>query len=319
MDMSVHHDEFRLDNGAAGMALSIPTASPKNYHQAISDPDAMSTLNIQGKLFLPATGRGPFPVVIMVPGSLGLGAHHVAKAVPLMEAGIATCAIDPFGARSVTSTVANQALYSYAASAFDVLATVQHLASLPEVDEKRIGAQGHSRGGAAVLTAATTGFGRAVPGAALHAVYAAYPWSGHQFADPDVGATRIRAIIGDRDEWCLPQQVQSHIHAIRARGGNADIRVVGGAHHSFDRPVPLENHPDAAIAPGAPTVFIDQDGAFFHPLAERSNPELVDRDLFIYAAKAGYAQFGAHIGGGDGGLADLFHADMMTFWQNVMG
>lgn len=311
-------DALVLENGVAGRSLRIETANPRNYFDAITKTAELPRQAIQGSLFLPR-GTGPFPVVIIVPGSLGLGIHHIASAVPLTDASIAVCAIDPFGARSVTSTVGDQTQYSYAASAWDVLATVNHLAALPEIDAARIGAQGHSRGGSAVMTAAASRFRSAMPGPALHAVYAAYPWSGHQFADPDVGATRIRAIIGDRDEWCLPQQVQSHIHAIRAAGGNADVRVVGGAHHSFDRPLPLENHPDAAIAPGAPTVFIDQDGAFFHPLEESSNPDLVDRDLFVYAAKAGYARFGAHIGGGEDGLADLFHADMMTFWRDVMG
>ena len=69
----------------------------------------------------------------------------------------------------------------------------------------------------------------------LHAVYAAYPWSGQQFERPDVGKTIVRSVIGDRDEWCLPQQVQGHMHAMRLCGCDASFKLFPGAQHSFDR------------------------------------------------------------------------------------
>ena len=50
----------------------------------------------------------------------------------------------------------------------------------------------------------------------------------------------VPAIIGDRDEWCLPQQVQGHIQAMRLCGGDATIRIVEGAQHSFDSETAIE-------------------------------------------------------------------------------
>jgi dienelactone hydrolase len=96
--------------------------------------------------------------------------------------GFAAFVLDSFGARDVTSTVANQTQFSFAASAYDVLAAWQVLSDHPEIDAFRIGAQGHSRGGSAVLTAATRRFADAVvgAGAGFRSVLAAYPWSGHQ-------------------------------------------------------------------------------------------------------------------------------------------
>ena len=70
-----------LGNGIAGETLRIPTADPSGFHQAISEPDAMPTTEILGSLFLPP-GEGPWPVVIVVPGSLGVAPSHVAKAGP---------------------------------------------------------------------------------------------------------------------------------------------------------------------------------------------------------------------------------------------
>ena len=189
-----------LGSGIAGEALRIPTANPTGFHQAISEPGAMPATEILGSLFLPP-GRGPWPVVIVVPGSLGVAPSHIAKADHLTDAGIACCVIDPFSARGVTSTVVNQAQYSFAASAWDVLATAAVLVRREDIDAARVGAQGHSRGGSAVLSAACmaplVGPERAP---ALAAVYAAYPWSGMQFVRPDVGGTVVRSVIGDLDE-----------------------------------------------------------------------------------------------------------------------
>ena len=79
---------------------------------------------------------------MIVPGSLGVAPSHVAHAEALTRAGLATFVLDSFGARGVTSTVANQTQFSFAASAYDVLAAWKVLASLPEIDATRIGAQG---------------------------------------------------------------------------------------------------------------------------------------------------------------------------------
>src|SRR5262245_31931421 len=227
-------------DGVRGRTIEIPSANPLNYWQAISDPAAMPRVTVDGKLFMPAGIMRSAPDVIIVPGSLGIAASHLRHAETLVGLGLATFVLDPFGSRGVHSTVANQTQYSFAASAFDVAATVKVLAALPEIDAHRIGLQGHSRGGSAVLTAATRRFCEAAHDRTLcvRAVLAAYPWSGHQFRDPDVGAAEVRAIVGDQDDWVSPQQVQGHIQAIRLRSGAASIRIVAGAEHSFDRQEP---------------------------------------------------------------------------------
>ncbi|MDE0605009.1 MAG: dienelactone hydrolase family protein [bacterium] len=313
---SVYEDDSCLENGLAGEALTIPSANPKNFYQAISDTAAMPRMDLWAKLFVP-DGAGPFPVVIVVPGSLGLQSHHLSHAATITDAGIAACAIDPFGSRGVVSTVDNQIQYSFAASAWDVLATAEFLATRPEIDVSRIGAQGHSRGGSAVLSAASVHLASASDAPKLAGVYAAYPWCGHQFLNPAVGSTRVRAIIGDLDDWCSPTQVQAHIQAIRVAGGDAGVRIVGDVHHSFDRTTPLEHIPDAAVAPNAPTVYMADNGAFILPTYDEPDPALVDLDGFLYAAKAGFGVRGAHIAGTPD-LAPVFVEDMVTFWTNVM-
>ena len=315
-DAAIHNDDFRLANGLTGESLTIPSANPRNFHQAISDTGAMPGQDLRAKLFLP-DGPGPHPVVIIAPGSLGLQLHHTQIAAAITGGDIAACAIDPFSTRSVVTTVHNQVQFSFAASAWDVLAAAEVLAAHPDIDPARIGAQGHSRGGSAVLSAASVHLAAAAGAPKLVGVYAAYPWSGQQFLDPSVGATRVRAIIGDRDDWCPPVQVQAHIHAIRASGGDASVRIVPGANHSFDRTSPLEYIPEASVTPGAPTFYIADDGAFILPTSDEPDPELVDRDGFLYSIEAGFGVRGARISGNPD-LVPVFYEDMMTFWTDVM-
>ncbi len=315
-DDAIHRDGYRLANGLAGEALTIRSANPRNFHQAISDTGAMPRQDLWAKLFVPE-GPGPHPVVIVAPGSLGLQEHHMAIATAITDSGIAACAIDPFSTRGVSSTVVRQVQFSFAASAWDVLAAAEVLAARADIDPARIGAQGHSRGGSAVLSAASVHLAAASGAPKLAGVYAAYPWSGQQFRDPSVGSTRVRAIIGDQDDWCPPMQVQAHIHAIRLVGGDAAVRIVPGANHSFDRTTPLEYIPEASVTPGAPTFYIADDGAFILPTADVPDPDLVDRDGFLYAIEAGFGVRGAHISGNPD-LVPLFYEDMTTFWTDVM-
>lgn len=155
------------------------------------------------------------------------------------------------------------------------------------------------------------------PELAFAGIYAAYPWCGQQFADADIGATRLRAIIGELDDWCSPQQVQAMVHALRLRGGDASFRLVAGAGHSFDRETPVELVADASVSPHAPTVYLADDGAMVHPLTGEADPALTDREVMRYAVKAGYGVRGARIGS-TGDQPALFRRDMLAYWREAL-
>ncbi|MBC8484230.1 MAG: hypothetical protein H8D48_04835, partial [Actinobacteria bacterium] len=193
------------------------------------------------------------------------------------------------------------------------------LAVHDSIDANRISAQGHSRGGSAVLTAAVRSFAAPIVGndLALAGVYAAYPWCGHQFADPDVGPTRVRAIVGDRDDWLSVQQVQSQVQAINLTGGEASIRVVGGASHSFDRSEELHEIPGASVAPGAPTTYINDAGSMIDSRTGRPDASITDREMFMVGIDAGRGRWGAHIGS-IGDQPEVFRLDMLAFHASVL-
>lgn len=307
-----YRDDTVVYAGVTGENLDVASRNPANYVAAMDGADHDDAVTIDGKLFVPDGASGA--TVVIVPGSLGVGPNHEQHAETLVAAGYVVFVLDPFGARSVSSTVANQVQYSFAASAYDVLAAVAVLAERPEVDAGRIAAQGHSRGGAAVTIASSPHFAGAVlpDGPRLAAAYAVYPWCGHQFLDPSLGGTRLRAIIGERDEWCSPQEVQSQVAAMRAAGGDATIRIVGNAHHSFDRLEPITFMEEARVCPRMPTTYLADDGAMIDPVVGEPDPSLTDLELFLAAIDRGFGQKGAHIGGIDD-QPDLFTADMLAF------
>ena len=143
----LHESELTLENGIRGEMWTVSTANPQTFYQAISQPEAVPRTEIFAQNFYPAdalsgAGKKP-PMVIVVPGSMGIAPSHVHKAKLLTDAGFAACLLDPFGARAVSSSVANQAQFSFAASAWDVLATVAALTQQGTVDPARIGAHGH--------------------------------------------------------------------------------------------------------------------------------------------------------------------------------
>ena len=105
---------------------------------------------------------------------------------------------------------------------------------------------------------------------------------------------------------------------MRLAGGDASWRIVAGAHHSFDRDQPVSLVADASVAPGAPTVYLHNDGTPCHPITGEANARFSERELMLVGIKAGYGRRGAHIGSGPG-LADLFRDDMLAFWHALQG
>lgn len=316
MDAERFRDRTITYAGVTGEVLALPSANPINHHQAITDPRGCEAIDIDAQLFVPPSTGQP-ATVIVVPGSLGVGPNHEQHAETLVGAGFAVCLIDPFGARSVASTVAAQTQYSFAASAFDVLAALRVLRERADLDAERIGAQGHSRGGSAVTIASHRRFADPIvgPHVGLAAVYAVYPWCGQQFLDADIGSTSYRATIGVLDEWCSVQETQAQVQALRQRGADASIRLVAGAHHSFDRLEAPHTIEEASVAPTAPTVMLADDGAMILPGADEADPSVTDRDAFVAAIESGHGRRGAAIGGVGDQPAE-FTADMVAFHRS---
>ena len=59
-----------------------------------------------------------------------------------------------------------------------------------------------------------------------------------------------------RNDKISIKQIETQIEAINRNGGKAAMRIVDGAHHSFDRYEPVHHMPEARVAPEAPILFL---------------------------------------------------------------
>jgi dienelactone hydrolase len=302
-----------LDNGIVGEAVRFASANPRNYQEIIAKVQ-FPFIEIDAKLFVPSTGAPP-PVVIITPGSSGVGPSAVKHAAALTSAGIAVLLIDPFGARQVESTVANQGQFSFAASSYDVLAAVKYLAGLPRIDAERIGALGYSRGGAAVLQAAVTPLSRAVlgSGTTLRAVVAAWPWCGYQFEHPETRPTAIRFLVADLDTWVSAVQCQAYAALTKGRNSDVSIRVFRDAVHGFGNGLPVRDVPDAITALNAPITYLNDEGVFLDTYM--GSPLTGVDDTFLAQRNASFLSRGTRAGSKDD-QAEQFLQDMLGFFQS---
>jgi dienelactone hydrolase len=309
---------YVLSNGIKGIVVKIPSHSPVDYGPLLKGelgPPVMLT----GQLFLPASGsKRPFPAVVETPGSGGLDSVHLAHAAALTSAGIAVVVIDPFFSRGIKNTVANQNQLSFAASAYDVLASVKFLRARKDIDAERIGATGGSRGGTAVLTAEAAPVSDAIlgPGEGLRAVVAGYPWCGVQFHSGRLTAhSSLLVMQGDHDDWVSYLQCQDETHAMQVAGQDVVMELFPGARHSFDREgVPPTTIPDAVTSLTFPTVYMDDQGQYYNMRTGKVDPSLPAQAIAQYSIKGGFLKKGVTIGS-EGTQAKEFSDEMVNFFK----
>ena len=249
-----------LQNGVIGRAVTVASATPRLYEDIVQKRP-MPPVTLHAKLFVPR-GAGKSPAVIIAPGSGGVNPSMLVHAAALVDSGIAVLLLDPFGGRGIKDTIAAQTQLSWAASTWDVLASVRALETQPDVDATRIGAMGYSRGGIAVLNAAIRPIAEAAlgPGRGLRAVLAGWPWCGFQFVDPQTAPTVVRFVVGDMDNWVSPIQCQAYFSAMRPLNPAASFRLVRGASHGFGYATPLREIPQAIHALNGPITYFDSRG-----------------------------------------------------------
>ncbi|MBB5911940.1 acetyl esterase/lipase [Nocardia transvalensis] len=219
-----------------------------------------------GDLYLPSSGRGPYPVVVLIHGGSWSQNRTLSESAPMAAAlardGVAVWNIEY---RRVNGMGGWPTTLTDAYDAFMALTTVAQQQSGDRLDLGNVHLAGHSAGGqlaalvagrythtmgrteappirirsvtllAAVLDlrlAATTGrdgFVRKLLGGTPEEVPGRY-----EFASP-IGqiplGVRISALHGDRDRVVAPEQSRRYITAAGRAGTTADLRILEGVGH----------------------------------------------------------------------------------------
>ena len=310
--------QLTLANGVKGENVKFDSGNPPTYASIVAG-EVPPPLAVDAKLFLPP-GQGPFPAVIIVPGSGGVNPGNLDKANTLTSIGIAALIVDPFTARGIKDTMSDQGKLTWAASTYDVFAALKFLMARREIIPTKIGAIGHSRGGTAVLQAAMRPMVRGALGAGkeLAAVLPAYPWCGMQFREPDTGKTPIRILMGDKDDWVSVDQCQAYEQAIEFRNPNCSMQLFPGAAHAFDRAdLPVTEVPNAIKTLLAPIVYINNKGIFFDYRTGRHDPAYNDAAMLNHAITSGFVERGAKFGSRPGD-PEAFRQDMVDFFVRTL-
>ncbi len=304
-----------LSDTISGATVIVPSRNPVDYGPAMRG-ELGNSVALTAQLFLPSTPLARHPAVIIVPGSGGIGPHHIEQASALVAAGFAVLIIDPFHARSIGDTIADQGRMTWATGAYDVLAALAYLRARPDIDGKRIGAVGSSRGGTAVMMAAAAPFSRAVTGRdqGLRAIVAGYPWCGTQFRSARmVKGAALLVLQGDRDDWVSVQQCQDAVHALSVAGGNATMKIFPGGLHALDRsgvaPTRIESAVTSTIYP---TVYMDDAGRYYDLRSGAVDPALAPSDFVTQSVSGGFLRKGVTVGTSGTQAADYIR-EMVEF------
>jgi dienelactone hydrolase len=221
-------------------------------HQFLSGNKKGDPAQIAGELRQPV-GDGPFPVVVLVHGSGGVGGNVDRWAVELNYIGVSAFILDCFSGRGIRSTILDQSRLGSLAMIFDAYRALEFLVKQPSLDANRIALMGFSKGGFATLYASMKRFQGyfAPPGAEFAAYLPFYPRCDIAFfRDEDIADRPIRIFHGEADDWVPVEPVQRYVARLQAAGKDVSLTTYPGARHAFDSTTypPVFTFSDAEIS-----------------------------------------------------------------------
>lgn len=186
---------------------------------------------LSATLMLPS-GKGPFPVVILLHGCGGIGPGLWDWAHRLQNWGYAALVLNSFSARDVTTVCAPamQHLVTPQDRVADVLSAALYLRSVPDIDGARIGVLGQSHGGSTAAMVTRERYERLYP-SLLKAVVDYYGPCGPAAAH---GTVPLLALAGEADDWGHPAQSCGLLKATLKPNQPFEIHTYPGVWHSFD-------------------------------------------------------------------------------------
>jgi dienelactone hydrolase len=195
----------------------------RNY-EGVTFPNTDS-VEIQGTFYRPK-GEGPFPSVVLLHTSGGMGEHVLDWAKKLAKEGYLALAVDSFGSRGRDDSLpAGADIFNMTKDAYGAR---DYLKTLAYADKKAIGVMGFSLGAIAALEASS------FAEAGFRAGVALYPKC-HQW-EPGESVPVLLLLAGeDNWEFRAVKDCLAGAEISRKLGRIIELKVYSGVHHGFDQ------------------------------------------------------------------------------------
>ena len=219
--------------------MEFTSASPFGLKDIITSLDRQKTQQVEGVLKLPK-GKGPFPLVLGVAGSLDWSKHHLEYLEMYRSMGSATVELRSFASRNVTSTVGSQVEVTTAMMILDAYRAFEILSDDPRIDKDRVAITGWSLGGGVALFSGWLPLVEKITEKVKFAAHLSiYPPC---IVEPEVlrfTDAPIHIMIGELDDWVPAAACEELVPKIKNSGANIGLTVYPASHHSFDKYSPL--------------------------------------------------------------------------------
>ncbi len=193
----------------------------------------------RGYLLLPESGTVPYPSVVMLHSSLGVGTMEVDFAQILAARGFAVLVVDSFSPRKVQKITDDQTEVSEASILADLFAAYKYMAGRSDIDASRVSVVGFSKGGLPALYSAFEGiytrYGFRNDPFRSHLSF--YPWCGVSLLDWEMGAP-VQIHSGGADEITPAALCKQVVDSVKGQAVDAPIElfIYDGQRHAFTHP-----------------------------------------------------------------------------------
>ena len=249
VDRPPHFTPLKYLSEATEEIIKFTSYNPGVPLTIVSGAYVNSPVEVSGKLILPKEGDN-LPVVVTVHSSGG--PSEFTSVVQswrndfknqLLKNNIGIFEIDNFTGRGVKNVHKNQGKVSYNAGELDALVAYKILDKHPRVNAKKLGITGLSRGGTSSNMAVEKKISDAILGEEnyyLASLPMASDCFGLTFKNPTPTPAKILFLLGGADDYTLARFCVNYAEKMKKAGGDVEVIVKEGWHHSFYLDSPLE-------------------------------------------------------------------------------
>ena len=286
--------EHTFKSGDDGV-ITYKSSNPFEFFHILTSQEC-DEQDMFGSLIFPDEGKEKYPLVICMHGSMGWRGHHHEHSVNFLNNGFAIFRVNSFDARQVVSIVEDQIQVTLATVMTDCFNALKILSKHPDIDSSKIFIAGWSLGGSTAIYSAWEPLAEklAPDGERFAGHLAFYPGAFMWPEEMRWSKSPLLTLIGADDDYTPAVLIEKLSPAINQNGGNSNLIVYEGGHHSFDSIDPVVYVPNA-IAVGGRHTFVGKDGHHYHedkegkrtPMNEPHERTKIFKDR---------AKIGAHLG-----------------------